>query len=254
LNPVNDNDEDSNAADEDFKIDEDYKDKVADEIALEVEDGSVGNNDPDLQEDYFQTPIQQHNNDVLNNNEPISEIIPRSSRGNDPVVTLSNTTIHTEKQECGKQKKKKAGDEITSMEENLEDYNISNPNNTKVGVSEREDAQCDNIEHENDDTTPKELESDLGPYWTLAQSTHAYVLSTITSYSSIEASKSTPQYGFNRGLKEFGTPGYEATVKELDDNLLGMGAVRMLEPSKLNKNIWFEALNYLMFLKRLFAR
>jgi hypothetical protein len=97
---------------------------------------------------------------------------------------------------------------------------------------------------------PRELDSDLGPYWTLAQSTHAYVLSTITSYSNVEASKSTPQYGFNRGLKEFGYLGYEATVKELDDNLLGMGAVKMLKPSELNKTIRYEALNYLMFLKR----
>jgi hypothetical protein len=44
--------------------------------------------------------------------------------------------------------------------------------------------------------------------------------------------------------------GYEATVKELDDNLLGMGAVKMLEPSELNRTIRCEALNYLMFLKR----
>jgi hypothetical protein len=76
------------------------------------------------------------------------------------------------------------------------------------------------------------------------------VLNTISSYNSIEASKSTPQYGFNRGLKEFGQLGYEATVKELVDNLLGMGAVRMLKPSEINMNIRYEALNYLMFLKR----
>jgi hypothetical protein len=81
------------------------------------------------------------------------------------------------------------------------------------------------------------LDSDLGPYWTLTQSSQAYVLSTIASYSNIEASKSTPQYGFNRGLKEFGTVGYEATVKELDDNLLGMGAVKMLKPTEITKNI-----------------
>jgi hypothetical protein len=54
----------------------------------------------------------------------------------------------------------------------------------------------------------------------------------------------------NRGLKEFGSLGYEATVKELDDNLLGMGAVQMLQPSKVSRNIRYEALNYLMFLKR----
>jgi hypothetical protein len=44
--------------------------------------------------------------------------------------------------------------------------------------------------------------------------------------------------------------GYEATVKELDDNLLGMGAAQMLDPSKVSRNIRYEALNYLMFLKR----
>jgi hypothetical protein len=83
----------------------------------------------------------------------------------------------------------------------------------------------------------------------LAQSSYEYVLNTISSYNNIEASKSTPQYGFNRGLKEFGQLGYEATVNELDDNLLGMGAVQMLKPSEINKNIRYEAQNYLMFLK-----
>ena len=59
-------------------------------------------------------------------------------------------------------------------------------------------------EEEEKPSIPHELESDLGDYWSLAHSTQAYVLSTITSYSHVEASKSTPQYGFNRGLKEFG--------------------------------------------------
>jgi hypothetical protein len=118
-------------------------------------------------------------------------------------------------------------------------------------VSDTDDAITDDNTSgvEDDEAIPKELESELGPYWTLTQSSYAYVLSTITSYSNIETSKSTPQYGFNRGLKEFGTLGYEATVKELDDNLLGMGAVKMLQPSEVNNSIRFEALNYLMFLK-----
>jgi hypothetical protein len=34
-----------------------------------------------------------------------------------------------------------------------------------------------------------------------------------------------PQHGFNRGMKELGKLGFEATMKELDDNLIGMGAV-----------------------------
>jgi hypothetical protein len=148
-------------------------------------------------------------------------------------------------------KKKKIDDENISITDNLDDGDTSKDNNNaKVGVSEATNNEEDAEDNDNDGTIPKELDSDLGPYWTLAQSAQAYVLNMISSYSNIEALKSTPQYGLNQGLKEFGTPGYEATVKELDDNLLGMGAVRMLKPSEVNKNIRYKALNYLMFLKR----
>jgi hypothetical protein len=91
---------------------------------------------------------------------------------------------------------------------------------TKLGVdvSPNDNKDVDDVES----GIPNELESGLGLYWTLAHSCQAYVLNTNTSYSNIESSRSTPQYGFNRGLKEFGELGYEATVKELDDNLFGM--------------------------------
>jgi hypothetical protein len=135
---------------------------------------------------------------------------------------------------------------MSPVVEDLDDDPVA-ANDTQSEVTE------ENVDDDNNASEPnmeRELDSNLGPYWTLAQSTQAYVLSTITSYSNIEASKSTPQYGFNRGLKEFGNLGYEATVKELDDNLLGMGAVKMLNPSEVNKTIRYEALNYLMFLRR----
>jgi hypothetical protein len=32
-------------------------------MVLEQREGIIGNDDPDSQEDYFQNPIQQHNND-----------------------------------------------------------------------------------------------------------------------------------------------------------------------------------------------
>jgi hypothetical protein len=83
-----------------------------------------------------------------------------------------------------------------------------------------------------------------------AHSACAYVLNTIALFTKFEASLSTPQYGFNRGMKEFGELGFEATMKELDDNLIGMDAVRMLDPSEVNKEVWSDALSYLMFLKR----
>jgi hypothetical protein len=136
------------------------------------------------------------------------------------------------------------------VKDDLDDDNLIVVEDTKLGVGPTCDDTIGDNDVDDESTTPRELESNLGPYWAFAQSSYAYVLNTITSYRNIEASKSTPQYGFNRGLKEFGTLGYEATIKELDDNLLGMGAVRMLKPSKINKNIKYEALNYLMFLKR----
>jgi hypothetical protein len=39
-------------------------------------------------------------------------------------------------------------------------------------------------------------------------------------------------------------------MRELDDNLIGMGAVHMLDVSEVNKEVWISALSYLMFLKR----
>jgi hypothetical protein len=240
-------DDDSNASDDDFEIDQTYQDEMDKEILIEEEEGIFGNDDPDSQEDYFQSPIQQHNNNVRNNNETASVIIPKSKRGiTAPIVTLSNA-VNPGKQKCDNRKKKHKDDDTSIVENELDD---DNQNAEDVNNNEESEEHITDSNDDGEPTMMKELDSDLGPYWTLAQSTRAYVLNTITSYSNIEASKSTPQYGFNRGLKEFGTLGYEATVKELDDNLLGMGAVEMLKPSEVNRKIRYEALNYLMFLKR----
>ena len=40
---------------------------------------------------------------------------------------------------------------------------------------------------------------------------------------------STPQYGFNRGIKEFEQAGYDATASKLSDNLINMNAIDMLD-------------------------
>jgi hypothetical protein len=243
-------DNDSNASDEDFVLDKEYEDEANNEIEMEEEEGIIGNDDPDSQEDYFQTPIQQHNTNVSNNNEPTSVVIRKSKRGinNNPIVAMNNSVTPLRK----KKKNPTINDESAIVEEEWDEDVHAPINDTKSGVGANTDGSKDDDDSDEDEqsSTPAELTSDLGPYWTLAQSSQAYVLNTITSYSNIEASKSTPQYGFNRGLKEFGELGYEATMKELDDNLLGMGAVKMLEPTELNKNIRYEALNYLMFLKR----
>jgi hypothetical protein len=88
----NANDDDSNASDDDFEMDKEYEQELNDEIVMEEEEGSIGNDDPDSQEDYLQTPIEQHNTSVKDNNEIASAVVRTSRRTNiNPIVTLSNT-------------------------------------------------------------------------------------------------------------------------------------------------------------------
>ena len=69
-------------------------------------------------------------------------------------------------------------------------------------------------------------------------------------YFKLEASKSTPMYGYQKGLKIFGDPGYQATVKELRDNLIERGCIDVLAEKETTWDMQKGALSYLMFLKR----
>jgi hypothetical protein len=127
---ANDNDEDSNASDDDFKMDEGYQKEIDDEIKLEREEGIVGNDDPDSQEDYFQNPIQQHNAAVEDNNAPTSVIITRSKRGINPIISLINATNPADKQECIKhnnknKKKLEQEEENTLLEDDADRVDCS---------------------------------------------------------------------------------------------------------------------------------
>ena len=51
---------------------------------------------------------------------------------------------------------------------------------------------------------------------------HEYIVgSVIQHYVNLKATLSTTQYGFDKGLKVFKEVGYNATMKELDKNLIG---------------------------------
>ena len=91
-----------------------------------------------------------------------------------------------------------------------------------------------------------EIDSTLdGLYWsneTVGTKTELYMLSTNTTYNNIDvlySLRSTPQYGFNRGMNEFGQEGYNATVSELSNNLIGMDAVEMLDKSRITSDVYF---------------
>jgi hypothetical protein len=107
-------------------------------------------------------------NPVNNNDEPASVIIPRSRRRNGPhpVVALNNT-ITSETQKCGKQNKKKNIEQDTVIEEDLvEDDAVTGESTKPVNNTDSMDINGDDTNTE--PSVPHELESDLGPYWTLA--------------------------------------------------------------------------------------
>ena len=74
--------------------------------------------------------------------------------------------------------------------------------------------------------------------------------SVIQKYGNLEATLSTPQYGFQKGLKKFKELGYEATIKELDKNLTGKNIMDMLSAKSVTHDMMKMSLAYLMFLKR----
>ena len=76
------------------------------------------------------------------------------------------------------------------------------------------------------------------------------MLSAIVTYSNMDGLRSTPQYGFSKGLKEFKQEEYNATVSKLNDTLIGINAVDMLDKKQITKYVYINALSYVMFLKR----
>jgi hypothetical protein len=47
----------------------------------------------------------------------------------------------------------------------------------------------------------------------------------------------------------FGELGYDATVKELDENLIGRDAIQMMDPRSITYDMFHMSLSYLMFLQ-----
>jgi hypothetical protein len=269
-----DNNNDSNASDDDFVHDEEYQKEFNEETRLEKNEGLAVDED---QADAFGNDLQQLVQDptgraALKN----TRLRPRI---NGRVVALSH-----EIQECGStvdKMKKKKKDNVsfnsgipTESEQEMDDEETrffdaisDHPSEPAPGPDPDPDPSPgpdpgvgvnvgDNSSPNsgvNDNNKPAGLDNSFNPdgYWGInAHSTCEYVLNTIASFTNFEPSKSTPQYAFNRGMKEFEELGFDATMKELDDNLIGMGAVRMLKPNEVNKEVWCDALSYLMFLKR----
>jgi hypothetical protein len=119
-----------------------------------------------------------------------------------------------------------------------------------VEESDDDDNNNNNDNDDNSNSVPRGLDSTLdGSHWNNVIHTH-YCMSIISGYGNLEATLTTPQYGFQKGLKVFGEDGYKATIKELDANLIGRNVIDMLPPEAITRDIFTMSLGYLMFLKR----
>ena len=74
--------------------------------------------------------------------------------------------------------------------------------------------------------------------------------SVIREYTSLEATVSTPHYGFQKGMKVFREKGHKATMKELDKNLIGRNVIDKLPARSVTHDMMKMSFAYLMFLKR----
>ena len=137
------------------------------------------------------------------------------------------------------------------VEDPQDDDEAEAPPEYEIEEVEETDDQQEDVETEAEANPPavnaaRELGNDGldGKYWT------GYCMSVIKGYGNLEATLSTPQYGFRKGLTVFGGPGYDATVKELDENLIGRDVIQMLDPKLVTYDMFQMSLSYLMFLKR----
>jgi hypothetical protein len=117
-------------------------------------------------------------------------------------------------------------------------------------IEDNDDNEEEDATTEQADKAPAKKKKGLdGTYWNPGRQ-EGHCLSAIKGYGNLEATLSTPQYGFKKGLAIFGGLGYDATVKELDENLIGRDVIRMLDPKSVTYDMFRMSLSYLMFLKR----
>jgi hypothetical protein len=77
-------------------LDEEYRNEMLGETKLEVQEGIIGNDDPDSQEDYFQNPIQQHDANVKNNDKPERIILGTDTKKNKRSYRSSQQLFNTQ--------------------------------------------------------------------------------------------------------------------------------------------------------------
>ena len=213
---MNDDNDNSNASDESFDHDKEYQK----EFVNDKKKGDEDLNTDKTQEDYFNLPFQQHH--ALLTDQPKTRCVRESRK-------------RTLKHKQQKLVRYKTDDDTSDsgVGEEGDDYNKDDNSTSNSGVRVPVSYDTSNSEVNDKSTLGEEgvnvpfygLDSDFGdaPYWnngTIITNSESYILSVIATFSNVDGLhrlRSTPQYRFSRGMKEFGKAGYDATVSELSD-------------------------------------
>ena len=259
---------DTHTSDENYKYPDD---KLESNVPLNVKNINLGVLDSKLQRDHFQgyedtTDEEESNRDDNNDEDDYASVISTTSISiHSANITNANSSSNNEMDI----------DIILTQNDDDDSTTSKEPEQIPKELQFILDGQYWlRIGLVIDDTTP-DLAVNLDKfYWdnnnAIGEDT-SIVLSTIIQYPPIEpsyalaamyqvepnpieqeqhASKTTPQYGFQKGMKEFVNERREATKQELYENLLGMDAVTIVRPCKLKEDLCINSLTYLMFLKQ----
>lgn len=74
---------------------------------------------------------------------------------------------------------------------------------------------------------------------------------TVSEYKKSDATKATPQYNINKGLRIFGRYGLRAVMSEIEENLIGQDVIEPLRTRDITREVKLRVLNYLMKNKRI---
>ena len=262
------NDDDVNASDDNLDANEEWDDD--DDSSESDDDDHPSDNEYDLDDG-----IESDESSINDQNENDHGDVAENEHQNDHFANPENESEDEESVNAGEQHDQDVErlNLIEADDDEEEAETIAEVPRQEIQRQER--SQRRRSRRNNASSNPgksgmvNRLDSNLGDYWkdpTFTVSCHTIDHTDGTSfammvaeqagikmmqeYFELEASKSTPMYGLRKGLQIFGDSGYESTVKELRDNLIGRGCIDVLTEKETNWDMRKEALSYLMFLKR----
>lgn len=232
--------DDSNASDDDFELDEEHvEEEAAQERDTDAAEAKRDGN-KEIQMDYFNTNIDEisirgaessDNHSVYEDAQEETQFIE-----SDDNHTMTDEDYTPESDEDEDEEVNNCDEEVTTEEINNDDEEITTDNNVTLPRMQNE------------------IKSDLGSCWGdglagALMDAEDKAANMLKNYSEMNASIPTQQFGFMKGLKLFGDARYHATVKELQENLIGCNCITMLSKDEITKDIRLKSMGYLRFLK-----